>query len=107
MKLNTSESITKSSIVKYFKTLQDKGIPLFYECRQAGGFAYKKGIPDIYCVLNGIHIEIEVKTEIGKQSTMQEKFEERCIKLWNIKYLCAHSLDDVKQYINNLIRINC
>lgn len=98
-----TEAKVKSSITNYFKKLQDEGIPIYWDCRQAGGFAYKMGAPDIYVVLNGVHIEIEVKQQHGSRRAMQEKFAERCDKLWNIKYLCSYSLVETKAFIEEEI----
>lgn len=92
----TPEQKVQQPIIKYFKSLQQLGLPVFIERRQAGGFNYKKGIPDLYVVYDGQHLEIEVKGPGGHQSTMQEKFEAKCKKL-NIKYVCASSVDEVKE----------
>lgn len=97
----TPEKRVQSAIMKKLKELQDAGEPLFFERRQAGGFSYQKGIPDLYAVYDGRHIEIEVKAPGGQQSTMQIKFMERCHRL-NILYVCTDCVDDVLTIINKL-----
>lgn len=97
----TPEKKIQNEILKYLKKLKDNNEPIFYERRQAGGFSYKKGIPDIYVVYNGIHIEIEVKAEKGEPSPLQEKFEQMCKKC-NILYLRTKSVEEVSNLINSL-----
>ena len=97
----TPEKRVQSAIMRKLKELQDSGAPLFFERRQAGGFSYQKGIPDLYAVYNGRHIEIEVKAPGGQQSSMQIKFMERCRKL-NMLYVCADCVDDVLRLISSI-----
>ena len=85
----------RQRIINFLKKLKDDGKPIFYERRQAGGFSYKKGIPDLYCVYYGYHIEIEVKAENGELSVMQEKFRDMCAKN-KIFWICSNSLEDFK-----------
>lgn len=94
----TPEKHVQNAIMKYLSELS-KNEPVFYERRQAGGFSYKMGIPDLYAVYNGTHIEIEVKRPGGSLSIMQEKFRDMCKKN-NICWLCAESLNDVKEFIS-------
>ena len=97
----TPEKQVQNGIINYLKTLKDKGEPLYYERRQAGGFSYHMGIADLYAVYNGLHIEIEVKKLNGRTSTMQDKWAEKCQQL-NILYICAKSVDEVKVFFENL-----
>ena len=97
----TPEKIVQNKILSYLKQLKDNNEPIFYERRQAGGFSYKKGIPDIYFVYNGIHVEVEIKQEHGSLSTMQEKFRDMCKKK-NILWICAKDIKDVKEIITEL-----
>lgn len=90
----------QTPIVEYLEKLESMKFPLYHERRQAGGFSYKKGIPDLYAVYDGIHIEIEVKDPKGKLSTMQEKWRDRCKRL-NILYICAKSLDEFKEFMKD------
>lgn len=88
----TPEARVQSKICSYLTSLQEKNLPLYWERRQAGGFNYKKGIPDLYVVFNGRHIEIETKAKNGKLSTMQEKWQTKCKKL-NITYFCVNNYE--------------
>lgn len=97
----TPEKRVQNGILNYLAELS-KTEPLFYERRQAGGFSYKKGIPDIYCVWKGIHIEIEVKAPGGHLSTMQEKFRDMC-KAKTIPWICVESVEELKEYLYSFI----
>ena len=95
------ETKIQKKILDYLKSLKELGEPIFYERREAIGLSYKKGIPDIYAVYNGIHIEIEVKTPEGELSTMQEKFRDRCKQI-NILWICARNVKEVEEFIIQL-----
>lgn len=99
----TPEKKVQTAILKYLKSLQDDGKAIFFERRQAGGFSYKKGVPDLFAVVNGWHIEIEVKKVGGELSPLQEKFRDRCMD-WGITWICTDSLDKLKEYIEYLLR---
>lgn len=90
----TPEKKVQNSIIKYFKDLEKKGAPCLIERRQAGGFNYKKGVPDLYAVYKGRHMEIEVKKLGGKLSSMQYKQKEKYESI-GIIYICAESLNQV------------
>lgn len=93
----TPEKRVQNAILKYLSELS-KTEPLFYERRQAGGFSYKKGIPDIYFVIDGHHIEVEIKAPGGCLSVMQEKFREMCDRC-NITYICVDNIEDFISFI--------
>ena len=97
----TPEKKVQNKILTYLKELKEDNEPIFFERRQAGGFSYKKGIPDLYAVYYGLHIEIEVKKVGGKLSTMQEKFRDMCYKN-NIKYICADNVDSFINFMNEI-----
>lgn len=98
----TPEQRVQNAILGYLKKLKDKDYPIFYNKRQAGGFSYKKGLPDIYAVIDGKHYEIEVKRVGGHRSSMQDTWA-RIFKKDNISYMCVDSLDDfVKQFSKSL-----
>lgn len=94
----TPEQKVQNKILSYFRQLKSEGKPIFYEKRQAGGFSYKKGLPDIYAVYNGQHIEIEIKAVNGTRSTMQEKYA-YIFKSINCRYLCVDNVEDVISYM--------
>lgn len=89
---------SQQPIIDYLNELIKKGFSVWFERRDSGGFGYKKGIPDLYCVINGYHVEIECKAPRGNLSTMQEKFRLK-MQHNHIYYCCCRSLDDFKQFI--------
>ena len=72
----TPERSVKNKIVKRIKELQASGEKIYYEPREAGGYTYRKGIPDIWVCYYGKHIEIEIKAPGGEMSTMQFKWKQ-------------------------------
>ena len=48
----TPEKEIQNSIMSYFKKLKASGIDNYVERRQAGGFAYKMGLPDLWVVIS-------------------------------------------------------
>lgn len=100
-----TESQILRSISEYFKQLKLHGYPVHIERRQAGGFNYKSGIPDLFVVYNGYHIEIETKTEIGELRSMQEIYKKYFENI-NVIYICARSLDDVKKIMKEKFNID-
>lgn len=100
MARQTKEANLTDKVVKYLDELQKRGLPLFYDHRSgSGGYSYKKGIPDLYIVINGIHIECELKAPDGKLSSMQEKFRWLCTSVYHMLYVCPRTLDDLKQFL--------
>lgn len=97
----TPEKEVQNQIVTYFKKLNDAGINNYVERRQAGGFAYKMGLPDLFVVIFGKHIEIEVKRPGGKPRATQEKWAKRFNDMGAI-YVCADSAIDVINLVEQL-----
>lgn len=97
----TPEKEVQNAIINYFKKLNDSGIKNYVERRQAGGFSYKMGLPDLWVTIFGKHIEIEVKRPNGKLRATQQKWEKRFKELGAI-YLCADSVIDVIDLIEKL-----
>lgn len=98
----TPEKMIQSKIISYLSKLEKEGHPIFYEKRQAGGFAYKKGLPDIYVVYNGEHIEVEVKRKGGQLSPMQEAWARR-FKQLGITHYVADDVEKFKQFMKEMI----
>lgn len=98
----TPEKRIQNKILKYLDELEKSGHQVFHQRRQAGGYSYKKGIPDIYCIVKGKHIEIEVKAPGGHLSPMQEKFRDLC-KRNNIEWICVDDIEEFKSFINKFI----
>ena len=65
MNSQTPERKVKNQINKQIKLYQNLGIKIYGESRVAAGVNYKKGTPDMWIVLNGKHIELEIKREEG------------------------------------------
>lgn len=102
--LMTPEKMIQSKIISYLSKLADEGHPIFYERRQAGGFAYKKGLPDIYIVYNGKHIEVEVKRKDGQLSPMQETWARR-FKQLSITHYIADDVEMFKQFMKGMMKL--
>lgn len=94
----TPEKAVQNKILAYLKQLEHEGKPVISERREAGGFAYKMGIADVWASIDGRHIEIEVKRPGGELRTMQEKWRDRC-KAANILWCCCDSILGFKVFI--------
>lgn len=101
----TPEGQVQNAILKYVKYLQDTGHKIWCDKRQAGGFSYKVGLPDVYGTCNGYHIEIEVKRPGGERRASQEKWEER-FKQLDVHYCCVDSLDAFKLWLKENFKID-
>lgn len=98
------ESFVAEDCLDYLQELSGRGVPIYWEHRSgSGGFAYKKGIPDLFIVVSSTHIECELKTPVGKRSTMQIKWAQRFLKN-GIPYICPHSFQEFKEFIDNYIQ---
>jgi hypothetical protein len=103
--MTTPEKKIQNKIVHWMTNLEKLGAPVYIERRNAGAFNYKKGIPDLYGIINGYHIEIEVKADNGELSTMQEKFKDRLLKI-HCSYICARSLSELQEFIKDKFHID-
>lgn len=103
MAYTTREGHLTEQCIKYLKSLESQGVPIYWEHRSGtGGFSYKKGIPDLFVVINGIHIEVELKAKNGKRSSMQDKWAYK-FSILHIHYVCPHSLNEFVEYISQFI----
>ena len=84
-----AEDKIQASIIRWLKNNN-----IFYMRREAGGFTYRKGLPDLYAIYKGKHIEIEVKDPKGEVSSMQIKQRQKLEEAGAI-YILAKSLEDV------------
>lgn len=71
---------------------KEKECPYFYyERRIAQGIGYRKGLPDMFLVYRGIHVEVELKREDGHLSVLQEvrrkRFEEMSTPFYVVRSL--------------------
>lgn len=94
----TPEKKIQNEIINYFKEYKN----IYVERRQAMGIAYRKGSADIFVVIEGFHIEIEIKAENGEPSSLQLKWEDRCKNLWHIPYFRVKSLKEIKEIMERL-----
>ena len=94
----TPEKRVQKAIVDFMKELIARGEKIDIQRRQAGGYSYKKGIPDLYAVVYGRHLEIEVKAPGEHLRPMQEKWRDKCLRL-GIDYVCADSIDAFKYFM--------
>lgn len=94
----TPEKNIQNGILRFLKSLEQEGLPIFSQRRQAGGFSYKKGLPDVYCVINGKHVEIEVKRPGGQLSSAQETWRDKFHHL-GIERFCFDSVEECKKQI--------
>lgn len=97
----TPEQKVQNDIENHLKIYQKMGFPIFYQKRQAGGFNYKKGIPDIYLVIAGEHIEVEVKAAGGKLSAMQLMWYRRFKEEYGIRTYIVDSWDELFKEIKD------
>lgn len=67
----TPEKQVQNKIIDFLKTIPN----LVYERRQAGGFNYRAGLPDLWFLYKGVHCEVEVKAPGGQPSSLQLKQE--------------------------------
>ena len=105
MGYTTDEQALTKKILDYFEDLKKRGYPLYWEHRSGqGGLGYKKGLPDFFAVYNGVHLEIEVKGQEGKQSAMQQKFQWKCETIYHIPYCCPHNWDEFIAFISQYIK---
>lgn len=97
----TPEKEIQNAVMSYLHSLSKENIAIHVERRQAGGFAYKIGLPDLWAIVFGKHIEIEVKRPGGKLRATQEKWAKR-FKEIGVEYICVDNIDSLKELINKL-----
>lgn len=97
----TPEKKVQDKVMAYLKLLEERGLPVYSERRQAGGFSYKMGQADLWAVINGKHIEIEIKAPGEQLRPMQVKWAEKCYKM-DALYFCV---DDVYAFIRNMVKL--
>lgn len=98
------EKIVQNDVLDYLRLLEKLDYPVICDRRQAGGFNYKMGIPDVWACINGIHIEIECKAPGKTLRPMQEKYRDKC-KRKNILWLCCDNFADFKQFVYEKFKI--
>ena len=96
------ETLLQRKVLKYLKNLQETGHPLYYSRRSGEGLAYEEGVPDLYLVYNGIHVEVELKIIGGTVRARQEAFERKC-KKWGILYIRPDTYKEFTDYMEKRI----
>lgn len=96
-----NESKVQSDCIKYLDELIAEGTPLLYFRRDATGRNYKKGLPDLFFILNGVHVEVELKDVGGTPSSLQLVWE-RKFKQAHVPYVRPHSLAEFKDFIKKI-----
>ena len=98
------ESGIAGKITAWLTQRMKEGAPLYFEHRSgAGGFNYRKGVPDLWAAVNGAHIEIEVKTPDGELSPLQEKFRWRCEEIFHCAYIAPRSSEEAIAFLERFL----
>lgn len=97
----TPEKHVQNKIIDFLKTIPC----LVYERRQAGGFNYKAGLPDLWFVYRGVHVEIEVKAPGGEPSSLQIKQEAR-FELAGANYWRGDSAADFTKWFESVFALS-
>lgn len=93
------ESKIADKCLDYLFALKEGGAPIYFEHRSgSGGFAYKKGIPDLFIVIGSTHIECELKTPAGHLSALQEKYK-MIFEQMGTPYINPHSFEEFKSFL--------
>lgn len=93
MAAKTPEKKVQDKIISYLDSIHKSGaLPLEWFRRDAIGPNYKKGLPDLWVIVNGHHIEIEVKAPGKARTTMQLKWEQR-FRACHIPYMVVDSFE--------------
>lgn len=99
----TKESKLARDFIKWLDELIEQGKPVYYEHRSgSGGFNYHRGVPDLFIVIEGLHIECELKAPDGKLSGDQEKFRWKCERR-GTPYLCPRTFEEATDYIKKIL----
>ena len=93
----TPETAIKKQIKDYLKATG------WFCYHNLAGLGSYPGINDITAIKFGIHLHIEVKTEMGIQSERQKIFEQN-IKDAGGYYLIARGYEDVENFIQRILK---
>ena len=94
----TPEKRVQNKIEEYLTKLEEQGEKLKHFRRQAGGFSYKEGLPDLYATVQGIHLEIEVKAPGGEMTAQQEKWQAFFRSIGTL-CICVDNIDEFKSFL--------
>ena len=87
------ESDLIQSIARYLKT-----IPALFFWKEHGGMYGTAGIPDIIACVDGRGYAVEVKTETGKPTKLQEATIRKILKAGGVAVI-VRSVDEVRAFI--------
>lgn len=76
---------------------------IYWERRQAMAIAYRKGLPDLWMIVGGKHLECEVKAPGGSRSNLQYQ-KEKLLVSHGAEYICADNLDDFVKKVEELLQ---
>lgn len=94
MSRRTPESPVVEGVMDFLEAVDGHKVIVFR--RQAGGLSYKKGLPDVYATVDGIHVEVECKAPAGASPTQlrwQRKFVEA-----GVLYVRPKSTEEFKRW---------
>lgn len=113
------ETDIQSTIIRYLTILEAQGKLFFNRTNnippvnkdskgRVTGFrklpnGAKRGIPDIWVIINGKTIGLEVKTPTGRQSKEQKEIEEKFIKN-GADYYIVRSYEEVKNILDGYLK---
>lgn len=98
----TPEKRVQNAITKYLTQLEDLNYPILHFRRQAGGYSYKSGLPDIFFVYGGKHVEVEVKAPGGELRPLQIKWQQ-IFAARGIDYVCVDDIAEFKKFMTRYI----
>ncbi len=114
--MKEKESEIQSRIIDYLQILENQGKLMFHRANnipvsqirngkrifRAMPKGSKKGLCDIFCVINGYFIGLEIKTSTGRQSEHQKAFQ-KLVENNKGQYHIVKSVDDVKRVLEKII----
>ena len=91
-----NESDIVKAIMKYLKT-----VPRCFCWKEHGGMYGTAGIPDIIACINGHFFGLEVKTNVGKPTKLQEATIRKILAAGGTAVV-VRSVDEVKAVVNGI-----
>lgn len=99
----TPEKKVQEQIEKYLKPYTyEYGGPVYLQRRSPSDPTYKNGSADLFCVIHGVHIEIEVKAPGGTRRPDQERWERICKQI-GAPYIVCDNLHAFVEFIQSYL----
>jgi hypothetical protein len=95
------EKKTQDAILALLRGYTAQGLPVVAFRRQAGALGHD-GLPDLYAVVAGRHLEIEVKSKTGTLGPLQRKWGE-IIRSAGGEWICADDPAQVKALVERIL----